>query len=267
MDLAQHPAVRERLGASPTWHELIHLEVVGSTQDEALQRLRDGAVAGLVIVADAQSAGRGRLGRVWRDAVHGPTGPANLAVTATIAPPVRLSMVPLAVGLAVARTLDRHGARPSLKWPNDVLLGPGKVAGILVERHTLPDGAVLLLGCGLNLDWRGVGRDAATATGWSVAEEVGHDVDRGAVLADLLGELSVALAELTDAPALLRAYRRRCATLGQLVRVERPGKGPLEGEAIDLDADGRLVVRSGAGREVVDVGDVIHVRSADTRQA
>lgn len=281
MDLSAHPDVREAIAASPYWHEVQHLDVVDSTQNEALRQLRGGAAAGLVVVADAQTAGRGRLGRPWKDTVTSVSGPANLAVTATArsagdSSDQLLPVLPLAVGIALARAIDRLGVSSSLKWPNDVLLGPGKAAGILIERHTLPaapsgggvggdltTGTVVLVGCGINVDWRGVERDQLSGSAWSIAEERGGDVDRGVVLAHLLTELTAIWA--ADISTVLAEYRRRCATLGRDVRVERPGKGPLYGRAIDLDGQGRLVVRPRSGSdEIIDVGDVIHVRAAKT---
>ena len=264
MDLAAQPRVVALLESSPTWHTVEHLPEVGSTQDEALARLRAGTPPGLVVVADAQRTGRGRLGRPWRDAVSGATGPANLAITATVQVPDRgVGLVPLVVGVAVAEAYRAAGGLPRLKWPNDVLLDGRKAAGILVERHTVAEVPVLLVGCGLNLDWRGVERDGEAAAWISVAEAIGTDVDRVQVLVDLLGHLGAAFGQLRrDPTVVLRDYRSWCATLGQPVRVERPGRPALHGEAIDLDVDGRLVLRTDGGRAVIDVGDVIHVRAA-----
>ena len=261
-DLATDPRVRTSITASTVWHGITHQAAVASTQDLALQQLRLGQRPGLVVVADAQTAGRGRVGRRWRDDVVGPDGPANLAVTATTTAPDRnVGLAPLATGLAVASAYRAAGAAPQLKWPNDVLLGGRKAAGILVERHTLPDGpTVLLIGCGLNLDWRGIER-SGDATRWtSLAEEVHGDVDRGRVLVDLLDELGSRLAQLqVDPGGVLDVYRSACATIGREVRVERPGGQILVGRANGVDASGRLVLEVGGRSEVVDVGDVFHI--------
>src|SRR5690625_3710327 len=186
VDLSTHPEVRATIEASPLWHALHHHKVVDSTQNEALRAVRGGAAVGLVVVADAQTAGRGRLGRPWKDTVESASGPANLAVTATArsagsASDRLLPVLPLAVGIALARAIERLGVTSSVKWPNDVLLGPGKVAGILIERHILPQAvaggeagggarpdAVLLVGCGINVDWRGIERDELSRSAWSV---------------------------------------------------------------------------------------------------
>jgi BirA family transcriptional regulator, biotin operon repressor / biotin---[acetyl-CoA-carboxylase] ligase len=267
MDLATAAPVVALLESSPTWHGVVHHAEVGSTQDEALALLRDGTPPGVVVVADAQRMGRGRLGRAWLDAVQGEHGPANLAVTATVLAPANGSgVVPLTVGMAVADTYRAADGLPRLKWPNDVLLDGRKAAGILVERHEVAGRSVLLIGCGLNLDWRGIEREDETLRWISLAESTGQDVDRAQTLADLLGHLASRLAQVGRDPArVVGEYRGWCATLGEQVRVERPGRPALHGEAVDLDVDGRLVVRTASGREVVDVGDVVHVRPADGR--
>lgn len=260
------PRVRGLLEVSPVWHTLEHHAAVGSTQDLALERLRAGARPGLVVVADAQTAGRGRRGRSWRDAVLGPDGPANLAVTATVPVPGRgtgpAGLVPFAAGLAVADAYVAAGAAPTLKWPNDVLLDDQKAAGILVERHTLRDADVLLVGCGLDLDWRGVDR-AGDAAGWtSLAESIDGSVDRVEVLVALLTGLGRYIGLLGSRPdEVLAIYRGRCGTLGRRVRVALPDGRDRTGQASGLGDDGRLLVDGDDGPFAVTAGDVTHVRT------
>ncbi len=265
-DLSQHPALADVVGPAGRWHTVLHLPEVSSTQDVALGRLRDGEPAGLVVVADRQHAGRGRAGRSWRDDVRTPRGgPANLAVTATVDEMAGMGLLPLVVGLAVADACA--AAAPSigdavcLKWPNDVRHRERKLAGILVERHEAAGAVVVLVGCGVNVDWRGVRRDDETS-GWiSVAEAAGSDVDRGALLAGLLDALSRRIEVLaSNVTATLDAYRARCDTLGRDVRVELPGGRTLEGRAVDVDHDGRLLVAGDRGSQVVAAGDVVHLR-------
>jgi BirA family transcriptional regulator, biotin operon repressor / biotin---[acetyl-CoA-carboxylase] ligase len=278
--MAGDPRLRGLLEVSPVWHTLDHHEAVGSTQDLALERLHGGTRPGLVVVADAQTAGRGRRGRSWRDAVQGPDGPANLAVTATVAVPGRAAgpgdgsgggrgagdglgagLVPFAAGLAVADAYAAAGATPTLKWPNDVLLDGRKAAGILVERHTVRGADVLLIGCGLDLDWRGVLRAGESDDWTSLAEAIGGPVDRVEVLLALLTGLGRAIGRLGSRPAqVLADYRGRCATLGQRVRVALPDGTSRSGRAVDLGADGRLLVAGDDGPFEVTAGDVAHVR-------
>lgn len=265
MDLPRDPRVQHLLETSPRWHTIQHHREVASTQDLALEALRQGATPGWVVVADAQTAGRGRGGRAWRDDVIGPEGPGNLAVTATVeAPREHGELVSLATGLAVASAYRAAGAHPRLKWPNDVLLGGRKASGVLVERHLAggdAHGGVLLVGCGLDLDWRGRER-AGEQAGWtSLAEEIGASVDRAKVLVDLLRSLDRGVHQVAEDPAgLLDAYRQSCATIGASVRVALPDGRRLIGEAIEIDDQGRLVVIADGRREHVSAGDVAHVR-------
>lgn len=265
--LDEHPEVRRVVG--DVWHAIEHHDEVTSTNDVALERLRAGVPPGLVVVADHQTAGRGRAGRGWTD-VAGPHGPGSLAVTATVpAPPASAELVPLAAGLAVLTAFGLQGATGAVKWPNDVLLAPpgggaptAKAAGILVERHRLPSsGDVLLVGCGLDLDWREVGRSGDAAAWTSLAESVGADVDRGRVLGELLRALDRWVGCLPDgAGDLVAAYRDACATIGRQIRAELPGGDTVEGVATDVDDAGRLVVERGSGQPAtVSAGDVHHL--------
>jgi BirA family transcriptional regulator, biotin operon repressor / biotin---[acetyl-CoA-carboxylase] ligase len=264
--LADAPAVRAGLEASAAFGPLEHHERVGSTNDVARARLAEGVAPGLVVVADRQTTGRGRAGRSWTDDLDGPEGPANLAVTATIAAPEQdAELSSLATGLAVADAFASVGARVGLKWPNDVLLEGRKAAGILVERHEIAGQDVLLIGCGLDLDWRGVDR-TGDAAGWtSLAEHLDGPVDRAAVLGALLAALNGHLDVLARAPGdLLASYRQRCVTIGSEVDVTLPRGRSLSGTAVAIDDRGRLVVDTGRERVEVLVGDVTHVRSAVT---
>jgi BirA family transcriptional regulator, biotin operon repressor / biotin---[acetyl-CoA-carboxylase] ligase len=262
-DLASHERIRALLSGPVLWHHLEHLDEVDSTNDLALEHARDGTPPGLVVVADRQRAGRGRAGRGWRDHVSA-FGPASLLCTMTVAvPEANAGLVPLAAGLALADALRRQGARPALKWPNDVLLDEQKTAGILVERHGLAAGAeVLLIGVGCNLDWRGLDRPDDEIAWTSVAEQTGAPVDRGEVLADLLRGLATWLRSVpTDPLRLLVAYRDACATIGREVRVSFPDGEQLVGRAADLDREGRLVVDTPQGPLAVNAGDVRHLRT------
>lgn len=262
MSLSGAPEVRAVLTSPGPFHEVEHLARTGSTNDVARERLAAGAEPGLVVVADRQTAGRGRAGRSWTDDVDGPDGPANLAVTATVPTPrSRASLLPLAAGLAVADAFGAAGASAALKWPNDVLLAGRKACGILVERFPVGVHDHALIGCGIDVDWRGVGRDVDTSSWTSLAEETGRSIDRGWLLGRLLASLGDRVATVErDPDGLLAAYRQRCATLGRDVSAARPG-GMLTGRAIDVDADGCLVVDTGVERVIVSAGDVDHVRS------
>lgn len=263
-----HDRLDAYLSGPSNWSGLVHLDEVDSTNLEVARRVRDGAPAGLVVVADRQTAGRGRNGRGWEDVPGG-----NLSVSvATGVPGDAATLVPLAAGLAAGDALKRAGLTTELKWPNDVLVPgrapsdpPRKVGGILADAHDLrPDGPrFLVVGIGLDLDWRGTDR-AGERAGWtSVAEELDADVDRWEVLHDLLRALETWLLDVPKDPTrLLAAYTVRCSTLGQQVRVHAPGGGTLEGTAVEVDRDGALLVDTPAGRQRVMAGDVEHLRPA-----
>ena len=262
-------------------HTVEHHERVGSTNDVALARLGDGAAPGLVVVADRQTAGRGRRGRSWVDDVDGPSGPANLAVTVALAlgsDGPHVGHVPLATGLAVrdAVLAVATDVEVTLKWPNDVLVRTAaadgevderKLAGILCERHHLDNRShgrdVVLIGCGINVDRRGIEPDVATAGWGSIAEVVARDVDRGAVLAALLAALPDRVERaLAGDPAHRTAYRAACSTIGRRVRVDHADGSSIVGEAVDVGDDGRLVLRTERGHEHLAVGDTTHLRPA-----
>lgn len=226
------------------WTAREHLAETPSTNAVALARAREGAPSGLVVTTDHQTAGRGRLGRRWLDLPAG----ASLPVSVLVDAPRRPTLVPLAAGLAV---VDAVGRGAGLKWPNDVLVGGRKVCGILVE--SAPDGR-LVVGTGVNVDWRGVVRDGDWT---SLAEVDGADVDRGDLLDRLLDGLDARLD--LDPDRLLDDYRRVCVTLGREVRVELPS-GVLVGVAEDVDGSGALRLRTGEGAVTVRAGDVEHLR-------
>jgi len=244
-------------GRLPAGWRLTTVDETGSTNADLLAAARQGAPDRSVLVAELQTAGRGRLDRGWQS----PTG-AGLTVSVLLRPPVppaRWAWLPLIAGLALSRTVGG-----SLKWPNDVLLGPDqrKVAGILGESG--PDAVVL--GMGVNVSTTAAELPVPTAT--SLAVE-GVAMDRGELLVGLLTALD---AELTrwyaaDGDAELAGvaadYRARCATIGSQVRVQLPGRVE-HGRATTVDSDGRLVVEPATGGELLRVaaGDITHLRAA-----
>lgn len=229
-----------------------------STNAELADRARAGAAEGLVLVAEHQTAGRGRLGRGWET-------PARSALTFSVllrprVPAGRWPWLPLLTGRAVADTLRDAGAAAGLKWPNDVLVEGRKLCGILLERVETPTGAAAVLGIGLNTT---LTTAELPETGTSLWLETGEEPDRTVLLTGLLTRLLSEYDAWQAAPddgALRRQYVDRCVTLGLEVRVERPGTEPLSGRAVDIDTEGRLVVATAEGRSAIGAGDVVHVR-------
>ena len=222
-----------------------------STSDEVAAAARDsGDDEGLVIAADCQTGGRGRLGRSW----HSPAGE-NLYFSLLLRPPTPPWMVPpltLLVGGVAAEVLTAAGAQPRLKWPNDVLLptpdGPRKVAGILTEMASERDRVRhVVVGVGINVNGRAFPPELADRA-TSLALATGRRFDRGALLAALLDALEPAYDQfLAAGPAQALDRWRRHSDLGRRCRIERDGT-VIEGVAVDVDADGTLHVRGDDGR-------------------
>ena len=247
--------LRKRI-RDPFWASVDVVQRTGSTNAD-LAAAPD-APEGTVLVAEAQDAGRGRIGRTW-------TSPAGAGLTFSVllrpaeVPRERWGWLPLLAGVALASALPDVDAR--LKWPNDLLVGASrrKAAGILAEVA----GDAVVLGIGLNVtltqDELPPDRPDTTSLALAGAALLDRNELLPAILDALAGEYASWRAAAGDAAAsgLLAAYRERCDTLGRDVRVDVPGGAPLFGRATDVDAEGRLVV----GSQVVAAGDVVHVRA------
>lgn len=255
------------------------VSTTGSTNADVLALARDGAPEGVVVVADHQSAGRGRRDRRW----VAPPG-ASLLVSVLLRPPSRVAGgVTLAAGVALAEAVEQvAGVRAGLKWPNDLVASAGgeerKLAGILAEadwptgttmsggyRPPAPgDRVVVVVGVGINVSWpRDLSGEAAdvaevaTALNW-----IGPQVDRADLLVAFLQAFAARYATLVaDGPAaILDAWRARSATLGRRVRVDL-GRDDVEGTAVDITDEGHLVLETLEGdRRTITVGDVVHLR-------
>ena len=225
---------------------------VGSTNDIALALADAGEPEGCVVVADAQSSGRGRLGRTWMS----PPGAGIYASVILRPDPAATPLITIAAGVAIAEGIEAATGLPArLKWPNDVVTDAGrKLAGILAE-SAAPSAVVL--GFGINVLPAAYPPDiAARAT--SIESELGRATDRGLILAECLAALRSRyddlLADRRD--ALVAAWRTRAAsTFGR--RVEWDAGGMMKrGTAHDIDADGALLVRTEAALVRVISGEV-----------
>ncbi|HUH07100.1 MAG TPA: biotin--[acetyl-CoA-carboxylase] ligase [Egibacteraceae bacterium] len=261
---APPPALVEALVRAPTLISAVewHAEAT-STNSLAIDAAAAGAAHGHLILAGRQTAGRGRRGRRWHDAPG-----VSLLLSIVLRPnaaPHRLQMLPLVAGVALAEAVRPFCplAAVGLKWPNDLLIDGRKAAGILAEGAV--DGAVVV-GVGVNVDWRGVERDEELAGATSVAEASEGPVDAWKVLAGFAGVFGRRYEDWEADPAqFLDDYRDWCVTLGKPVRVGLAGAAAgagLEGVAIGIAEDGALLVRSGIETVAVSAGDVEHVRPA-----
>ena len=232
-----------------------------------------------MLVAEEQTAGRGRLGRSW-SSVPGASLTFSVLLRPAPVPAGRRGWLPLMTGVAVASAVrsvtDRGGSGAGgsgvgvdavLKWPNDVLVGDRKLAGILAEQS--PDGSAVVIGTGMNVATP-AGALPVSAAGLPATSLLveGAAVSREELLLAILGRLADWYLAFRADPdptrtGVLDAYRSLCATIGQQVRVELPAGRVVTGVARDVDTDGRLLIQETAATVVTSVsaGDVIHVRS------
>ncbi|MFI6675620.1 biotin--[acetyl-CoA-carboxylase] ligase [Kribbella sp. NPDC050470] len=243
------------------WTQIDVLTETESTNAVVAAAAAAGAPEGLVVTAEHQSSGRGRLGRTWT------TPPRSALLTSvllrpTAVPAARWPWLGLLVPLAVAAAVRRVGEIPAqVKWPNDVLVEDRKLAGILLERV---EGPAAVVGIGLNVTLRESEKPHPAAT--SLALEHAATTDRVTVLAAVLRELATRYeawrSENGDPETILPEYREYSATLGRQVRVELPEGTFLEGTARDLADDGRLIVDTPGGVRPLAAGDVTHLRTS-----
>jgi BirA family biotin operon repressor/biotin-[acetyl-CoA-carboxylase] ligase len=246
------------------WQSVEVVDRTGSTNADLAAAARGGAPEGSVLVAEAQDSGRGRQDRTW-------VSPPRAGLTFSVllrpdgVPPSQWGWLPLLAGVALTRAVGRVAEVDAwLKWPNDLLLGPHrkKGAGLLAE---VADGGVVV-GIGLNVTTTADELPRPDAT--SLRLEEAACLDRTSLLTGVLRELGGDYVTWRDAggdpdaSGLRRVYAESCDTIGRQVQVMLPGDAVLTGEAVDVDAVGRLLVRPAAGGDAVAVaaGDVVHVR-------
>lgn len=242
-----------------SWSRVTVVAETGSTNADLLaaaERLPDRSV----LVAERQTAGRGRLDRTWT-ATPGRTLTFSVLVHPAV-PVAGWGWLPLLAGVALHEAVAEPGVEVGLKWPNDLLsVRDGrKLAGILAQAT----GEAAVIGIGLNVSQTAPELPVPTAT--SLALCGAEDVDRAGLLVAILGRLDAwlrAWAEVGGDAAecgLAAAYRGACATIGRSVSVSVTGAGPVVGTAVDVDATGRLLVDTGSTVVALAAGDVAHVR-------
>jgi BirA family biotin operon repressor/biotin-[acetyl-CoA-carboxylase] ligase len=256
--LSRPPIDREALHATvgSTW---ARVDVVESTESTNADLLADvQAPDRAVLVAEVQTAGRGRLDRTWQS----PPG-AGLTFSVLLRPAVPAAAwgwLPLLAGVAVHKAVAAHVAC-SVKWPNDLLdADGGKLAGILAQTA----GDAVVVGIGVNVTTQ---RDELPVPTASSLALLGATPDRTALLAAILGEFATrygawsAAGGDASASGLAESYRAVCSTIGSEIEVQTPGPA-LRGTAVDVDESGRLVLEVAGERHTVAAGDVTHVREA-----
>ncbi|MFC4020600.1 biotin--[acetyl-CoA-carboxylase] ligase [Micromonospora sp. GCM10011542] len=262
------------------WARLELRTETGSTNADVAEAARAGEPEGLVVVAERQTAGRGRRGRVWQSPPR-----AGIATSVLLrpgeaaaergwppAPPTGYGWLPLLAGVALVEAVGRLAElEATLKWPNDLLIGDAKCAGILAEAVPGPSPAqppAIVLGIGLNVTLRAdelpVNPTGLPATSLQLAGAAATDRD------PLLRALLRSVADWYDrwrtaggdaeASGLRAAYLAACATVGREVRVLLPGGEEVTGTATGVDVDGQLLVATAAGVRALAAGDVLHLR-------
>ncbi|MFI7698192.1 biotin--[acetyl-CoA-carboxylase] ligase [Nonomuraea sp. NPDC049480] len=243
------------------WTGVTVVDSTGSTNADLAEAAREGAPEGTVLVAESQLAGRGRLGRAW-------TAPPRSGLTFSILlrpriPVAAMGWLALMYGVAAASAVRRLAeVDVRLKWPNDLLIGERKLAGVLAERS---DDAVVI-GMGLNVSLRPEELPIEAAT--SLAIEKAACTDRDPLLRAVLREVERHYLDWTEAggdpeaSGLRSAYLAASATIGRLVRLELPSGEVLIGQATGVDEFGHLQVAGEDKQYTLSAGDVVHVRIA-----
>ncbi|MEO1190120.1 MAG: biotin--[acetyl-CoA-carboxylase] ligase [Pseudomonadota bacterium] len=236
--------MRPAAAGLPTGYRLLHFSTLDSTMAEAERQALAEAPSGTLILADRQTAGRGRRGREWQT----PAG--NLALSALLRPSLPLSQAALlgfAAGLALHEAVSGVFPQPdrlTLKWPNDLLLDGAKLAGILLESHATPKGALqwLVIGLGVNLTWAPTDTPyAATAlSAVTVAPLAPSQV--ATAWASAFDAWSRRFEEEGFGP-LRRAWKTRAAGLGAPLQARLADGQVLDGVFQDLDSDGSLLLK------------------------
>jgi BirA family transcriptional regulator, biotin operon repressor / biotin---[acetyl-CoA-carboxylase] ligase len=251
IDMPRAPLDQSRITASLSQYWRVSVvDLTTSTQEDLAEKIATGeAHSGDVIVANFQSAGRGRLDRTF-------SAPASTALLFSlyITPKRALEQwgfIPLLVGSSVAQTLNGLGASVSIKWPNDLLINQKKIGGIISTIHN--EGVIV--GIGINVAMRAEELPVSTAT--SLGLEGVPELDRNNLLSKILNGLASDFTQWDQGESLTDQYYAISATIGSHVRMELPGGQIILSKAISIDERGQLHLEDG---QIVSVGDVIHLR-------
>jgi BirA family transcriptional regulator, biotin operon repressor / biotin---[acetyl-CoA-carboxylase] ligase len=259
------PALRDGLvGPGLPWRQLDVVDETGSTNADLLARCAAGVdIDGSVLVAEYQSAGRGRQGRQWSAPPRAQIA-MSVGVGASSVPQSGWGWLPLATGVAVVDAVRGiAGVEAGLKWPNDVLVGDGKLAGILTE--VAAPQPVIVVGLGLNVTLTIAEAPDPAAT--SLLMLGSPATDRNVLATRILRELALRIERWRAAggadPALVADYQRYSLTLGSRVRATLPGDRQVVGVAQSVDELGRLHIDMGEKTVTISAGDITHLRPVD----
>lgn len=252
-DSLSSESIADNLRTRLVGRRVLYFPSVTSTMDVAREEVRRGAPEGTAIVADEQTAGKGRIERVWRS----PRG--SIAVSVVLRPPMAyLTSLVMLAALAVVHSIENvTGLKAQIKWPNDVLIDGRKVCGILIESDVrMGKVNYATIGIGVNVNVRLNDYPELMKTAASLSGELGKEVSRLEIVRALLSEIDRLYLALLDGAPIYEQWQKRLVTLGRRVRVTS-GETVLEGVAESVAPDGRLLVRlpDGSLTEVI-AGDV-----------
>ena len=258
-DLLLAEEIQFQLGTRVVGNKVVCHDTVSSTMDEAFRLGMEGAPDGTVVCAEGQTRGRGRLGRNWASARH--KGIYISVILRPKFPPTELAKLTLWAAVAVSEALEKStGVSALIKWPNDLLVGEKKVAGILTElRAEVDQVKFVVIGIGVNVNHTA---HQLIETGTSLRVEAQKTFLRVDVLKEILRSLERRYLELNEHgfKPVLDQWKKRSVTLKKWVRIADPA-GVVEGQAIDLDDDGGLLIRQDSGVVIKKMaGDVVQVR-------
>ncbi len=247
--------IQDRLKAAGRNATTLRVEREVDSTNTRLARLRAAGEAVDVLLADAQSAGRGRRGRQW---ISPPGSGLYLSLFRAFAGPVRrLEALGLVAGLAAAAAIERCcGVQPGLKWPNDIVIGGCKVAGCLIDLGGMPGSASAIIGIGINVDFRG---QAGPDQPWTdLATAAGQVPDRNRLAAALIEQLGDDLDDFDEHgfAALQARWAERDVLSGNEVVAAGPGETTIRGQARGVDESGRLLIQTPEGIHRLHGGDI-----------
>lgn len=258
------PALRRELtGPRSPWRRLDVVDETGSTNADLIARAAAGDdIAGSVLLAEHQTAGRGRGGRTW-SGVPRALITMSVGISADGVPEDSWGWLPLLSGIAVVDAIAATtNVKAGLKWPNDVIADGGKLAGILAEVASRQPIVVVGIGLNVTLQPDEIGEPGATSL-----SALGAMVDRSELVRHILVQLALRVGGWRDSggasAALIDGYRARSVTIGSRVRALLPGGREIVGTAVSIDRHGRLSIDTGADAATIAAGDIVHLRPLD----
>ncbi len=254
-------ALRAALIGPTGWRAVDVVTETGSTNADLLARSAQGEdIDGAVLLAEHQTAGRGRHGRHWSAPQRSQLA-LSVGVAADTVPTAGWGWLTLATGVAVADAIaEVSGIEVGLKWPNDVMAGDGKLAGILAEVAAPQQRIVVGLGLNVTMTAQEAPDPAAVSLAMLGSAVIDRTVWAGAVLRHLADRIAAWRAAGGADAALVSDYRRHSCTLGAQVRADIPGGHQVIGVAEAIDDTGRLVINTGDTTVMVSAGDVTRLR-------